>query len=90
MSALIPVALAEKDGKSYTNAACRDIPLTLDDEGFWSGDYYEDEATKVPGFFPLDDFKYLAAFGLLHGLAEYSDIPRFLAWQPSCIFDLAK
>lgn len=38
----------------------------------------------------MDDFKYLAAFGLLHGLAEYSDIPRFLAWQPSWIFDLVK
>ena len=30
----------------------------------------------------MNDFKYLAVFGLLHGLAEYSDIPRFLAWQP--------
>jgi len=38
----------------------------------------------------MDDFKYLAAFGLLHGLAEYSDIPRFLAWEPSWIFDLVK
>ncbi len=38
----------------------------------------------------MDDFKYLAAFGLLHGLAEYSDIPRFLAWQPSWMYDLAK
>ena len=38
----------------------------------------------------MEDFKYLAAFGLLHGLAEYSDIPRFLAWQPSWIFDLVK
>lgn len=43
----------------YTNATCRDIPLTLDDDGFWMADYYEDEATNVPGFFPLDDFKYL-------------------------------
>lgn len=38
----------------------------------------------------MDDFKYLAAFGLLHGLAEYSDIPRFLAWQPVWAFDLVK
>jgi hypothetical protein len=38
----------------------------------------------------MNDFKYLAAFGLLHGLAEYSDIPRFMAWQPSWIFDLVK
>ncbi|HEX7628405.1 MAG TPA: hypothetical protein VF354_05755 [Candidatus Methanoperedens sp.] len=38
----------------------------------------------------MDDFKYMAAFGLLHGLAEYSDIPRFLAWEPSWIFDIVK
>jgi hypothetical protein len=38
----------------------------------------------------MDDFKYLALFGFLHGLAEYSDIPRFLAWQPVWAFDLVK
>ncbi|MCX9009954.1 MAG: hypothetical protein OIN66_02420 [Candidatus Methanoperedens sp.] len=38
----------------------------------------------------MNDFKYLAAFGLLHGLAEYSDIPRFLAWQPAWAYDLVK
>ncbi len=38
----------------------------------------------------MKDFKYLAAFGLLHGLTEYSDIPRFLAWQPAWAFDLIK
>src|SRR3972149_6579135 len=38
----------------------------------------------------MNDFKYLAVFGLLHGLAEYSDIPRFLAWQPSWVFDIIK
>lgn len=55
----IPTVLAEKGGKEYTNATCRDIPLQLDDEGFWSGDYNEDEAANLPGFFPIDDFKYL-------------------------------
>lgn len=38
----------------------------------------------------MNDFRYLALFGLLHGLAEYSDIPRFLAWQPSWIYDIIK
>jgi hypothetical protein len=38
----------------------------------------------------LNNFKYLAAFGLLHGLAQYSDIPRFLAWQPVWAYDIVK
>lgn len=38
----------------------------------------------------MNNFKYLAAFGLIHGLTEYSDIPRMLAWQPSWVFDLIK
>jgi len=38
----------------------------------------------------MNNFKYLAAFGLIHGLTEYSDIPRMLAWQPVWAFDLIK
>ncbi|MCE8422627.1 MAG: hypothetical protein J5U19_13025 [Candidatus Methanoperedens sp.] len=38
----------------------------------------------------MNHFKYLAIFGLLHGLGEYSEIPRFLAWQPYWIFDLIR
>jgi len=38
----------------------------------------------------MNDFRYLAIFGLLNGLAEYSDIPRFLAWQPAWIYDIIK
>lgn len=38
----------------------------------------------------MNNFKYLAAFGLIHGLTEYSDIPRMLAWQPTWVFDLIK
>ncbi len=38
----------------------------------------------------MNNFKYLAAFGLIHGLTEYSDIPRMLAWQPVWVFDLIK
>ena len=54
----IPVAVATgEDGASYTNATCRDIPLSLDDDGFWLADVSENNAQG--GFFPLDDFKYL-------------------------------
>ncbi len=38
----------------------------------------------------MKDFIYLGIFGLLHGLAEYSDIPRFLEWQPDWAFDFIK
>ncbi|HEY9206426.1 MAG TPA: hypothetical protein VIO58_10950 [Candidatus Methanoperedens sp.] len=38
----------------------------------------------------MNDFTYLAIFGLLHGLTEYSDIPRFLEWQPAWAFDFIK
>lgn len=38
----------------------------------------------------MNNFKYLAAFGLIHGLTEYSDIPRMLALQPTWAFDLIK
>lgn len=38
----------------------------------------------------MNNFEYLAVFGLLYGLAEYSDIPRFLAWQPAWAYDLVK
>ncbi|HEY9246410.1 MAG TPA: hypothetical protein VIO11_06145 [Candidatus Methanoperedens sp.] len=35
----------------------------------------------------MNDFIYLGIFGLLHGFAEYSDIPRFLGWEPAWAFD---
>ena len=35
----------------------------------------------------MKDFRHLAAFGLLLGLGEYSEIPRFLAIQPIWLFD---
>ena len=38
----------------------------------------------------MNDFKYLAIFGLLNGIGEYLEIPRFLAWQPAWIYDLLK
>lgn len=38
----------------------------------------------------MKDFRYLAVFGLLQGLGEYSEIPRFLVWQPTWLFDTIK
>lgn len=35
----------------------------------------------------MKDFRHLAAFGLIQGLGEYSEIPRFLAIQPTWLFD---
>ena len=41
---------------------CRDIDLTLDEEGFWLADFTnEDDCNDTinPGFYPVDDFEYL-------------------------------
>jgi hypothetical protein len=38
----------------------------------------------------MKDFEYLAVFGLLHGFAEYSEVPIFIGIQPAWIFDLIK
>ena len=49
-------------GKEYTNATCRDIDLSLDEEGFWLADFTnEDDCNDTinPGFYPIDDFQYL-------------------------------
>ncbi len=59
----IPETLAtDASGKKYTNAVCRDIDLTLDEEGFWLADITEAGNCNDPvnpGFYPIDDFKYL-------------------------------
>ena len=51
------------DGNSFSNAVCRDLGLQLDDEGFWYLDYTNETGDcndpVSPGFFPLDDLKYL-------------------------------
>jgi len=45
--------------QDYSNARCYDLPLSLDDEGFWLADIAADSSRKIEGFFPLDDFKFL-------------------------------
>ena len=59
----IPETLIVHNGKTYTNATCRDIDLKLDAEGFWLADVTESpngcNDPVNPGFYPLDDFEYL-------------------------------
>jgi fibro-slime domain-containing protein len=47
----------DANGKEYTNGVCRDIDLTLDEEGFWLADI--SESHEDGGFFPIDDLEYL-------------------------------
>ena len=54
----IPVVVAtDANGVEYTNGVCRDIDLTLDEEGFWLADI--SESHEDGGFFPIDDLEYL-------------------------------
>ncbi len=56
------VVATDAAGKEYTNATCRDIDLTLDEEGFWLADFTNENDcndTLNPGFYPIDDFEYL-------------------------------
>lgn len=59
----IPETLVVRDGRTYTNATCRDIDLKLDAEGFWLADVTESpngcNDPVNPGFYPIDDFEYL-------------------------------
>ena len=56
------VVARDSRGKEYTNAVCRDIDLTLDEEGFWLADITNPtdcNDPEHPGFYPIDDFEYL-------------------------------
>ncbi len=44
-------------GVEYTNATCRDIELSLTDDGFWYAQV--DDSSPEGGLFLLDDFRYL-------------------------------
>lgn len=58
----VPVA-SDVKGNIYTNGVCRDIDLTLDEEGFWLADITNEEGncndSIHPGFYPIDDLEYL-------------------------------
>ena len=51
------VVAQDAAGNSYTNATCRDLELTLTEDGFWLGQKNTESPEK--GLFFLDDFKYL-------------------------------
>jgi fibro-slime domain-containing protein len=57
------IQLDPSTGDSLFNSVCKDIELQLDDEGFWYADYTNESGDcndpVSPGFFPLDNFKYL-------------------------------
>ena len=53
----LPEVVAEKNGQQYTNVTCRDLELTLTDDGFWLGQ--KDDESPEHGLFLLDDFRWL-------------------------------
>ena len=53
----LPEVVAEKNGQQYTNVTCRDLELTLTDDGFWLGQ--KDDESPERGLFLLDDFRWL-------------------------------
>ena len=60
----IPQVVAkDAAGNEYKNGVCRDISLSLDEEGFWQADFTNEEGdcndTINPGFYPIDDLQYL-------------------------------
>ena len=55
------VVATDAAGNSYTNATCRDLELTLTDDGFWFGQKNKESPEK--GLFFLDDFQFLDEAG---------------------------
>ena len=55
----LPEVITEKNGVPYTNATCRSIELSLDNDGLWLGQ--KDNRSPEGGLFLLDDFQYLDA-----------------------------
>ena len=53
----LPQVVVQKNGKDYTNAACRSIEFVRDSNGFWIA--RKDETSPEGGLFLLDDFQYL-------------------------------
>ena len=61
----LPEVLAtDAQGNQYTNMTCRDLYISMDDEGFWLAEISKDAISKGNeanrgGMFLLDDFQYL-------------------------------
>ena len=55
------VVATDAAGNSYTNATCRDLELSLTDDGFWFGQKNTESPER--GLFFLDDFQFLDSAG---------------------------
>lgn len=61
----LPEVIAQDaEGNNYTNMTCRDLYISMDDEGFWLAEVSKDQISEgnekhKDGMFPLDDFQYL-------------------------------
>lgn len=53
----LPEVLYNDGVNTYTNVTCRDLELTLTDDGFWLGQ--KDDESPEGGLFLLDDFRWL-------------------------------
>lgn len=56
------VAATDAAGNQYTNATCRDIELTMSDNGMWKA---QKDKNEGGGLFLLDDFEYLDDAGTI-------------------------
>ncbi|SHK34435.1 fibro-slime domain-containing protein [Fibrobacter sp. UWEL] len=65
----LPESLAvDANGNTLTNMTCRDLYISMDDEGFWLAEVSKDNISEgnefnKGGMFLLDDFKFLDAEG---------------------------
>ena len=55
----LPEVIYNDGVNAYTNVTCRDLELTLTDDGFWLGQ--KDDESPEHGLFLLDDFRWLDA-----------------------------
>ncbi|MCF0215554.1 MAG: fibro-slime domain-containing protein [Fibrobacteraceae bacterium] len=69
----VPVVVAnEGPGRVFTNSACRDVELTLQDDGLWLAQ--KDDRSAEGGFFLLDDFEFLDPEGTVPN-PYYDNLP---------------
>ena len=80
----VPEVVATVGGKEYTNSRCQDIELQLDNEGFWYADYTNESGDcndpVSPGFFPLDDFRYLDSAQTIPNPKFDWDVEGWVKW----------
>ena len=80
----VPEVVAKVGGKEYTNSRCQDIELQLDNEGFWYADYTNESGDcndpVSPGFFPLDDFRYLDSAQTIPNPKFDWDVEGWVKW----------